>query len=86
MEANMLNAGSSPTKVAKYIAFNLPIISWRGSLDSSIPYILVSNQQELKGANKCFIDKDFKYDPKFVEQFDWNVIAEKLESVMEESL
>ena len=82
----MLNAGSSPTKVAKYIVFNLSIISWRRSLDSSIPCIPVSNQQELKGANKRFIDRDFKYDLKFVEQFDWNVIAEKLESVVEELL
>ena len=86
LETNVLNVGSSPMKVAEYIAFNLPIISWRGSLDSSIPYVPVSSEQELKRAIKRLIDKDFKYDPKFVEQYDWNVIAEKLESVMKELL
>ena len=86
LETNVLNIGTSPTKVAEYIAFNLPIISWKGSLDSHIPYIPVSNVQELKEAISRLMDEKFEYDPTFVKQFDWNVIAMKLESIMKELL
>lgn len=84
LETNMLNVGSSPVKVAEYIAFDLPIISWKGSLDSSIPYIWVSNEQELKEAIKLFIDKDFKYDSNFVKQYNWDVIAEEVMKILEQ--
>lgn len=86
LETNVLNIGSLPTKVAEYIAFNLPIVSWKGSLDSHIPYIPVSNVQELQEAIKRLMGEKFKYNPEFVKQFDWSVIAEKLESVMKELL
>jgi len=82
LETNELNVGSSPTKVAEYIAFNLPIISWKGSLDSHIPYTPVSSLEELKEAIKRLIREDFTYDPRFAKQFDWNVIARELEGVM----
>jgi len=86
LQTNVLNAGSSPTKVAEYIAFNLPIVSWKGSLDSAIPYFPVSNERELKETIDHLVEEDFKYDPQLVKQFDWNVIAEKVEVVMEELL
>jgi len=86
LQTNVLNAGSSPTKVAEYIAFNLPVVSWRGSLDSAIPYFPVSNERELKETIERLVEEDFKYDPQLVEQFDWNVIAEKVEVVMKELL
>jgi len=86
LQTNILNIGTSPTKVAEYIAFDLPIISWRGSLASSIPYIPISSEEELKDAIKRLMSEDFKYDPEFIEQFDWNVIAEQVESVMKELL
>jgi len=86
LETNVLNIDTSPTKVAEYIAFNLPIISWKGSLDSHIPYIPVSNAQELKEAIRRLMDEKFEYANAFVKQFDWNVIAKKLESIMKELL
>ena len=86
LETNVLNIGSLPMKATEYIAFNLPIISWKGSLDSHIPYIPVSNLQELQEAIKRLMDKKFEYDQTFVKQFDWKVIAEKLEDVMKELL
>jgi len=86
LQTNVLNIGTSPTKVAEYIAFNLPIISWKGSLASFIPYIPISSEEELKDAIKRLMSKDFKYDPEFIEQFDWKVIAKEVESFMKELL
>jgi len=86
LETNVLNAGSSPTKVAEYIAFNLPIVSWKGSLDSAIPYFPVSNERQLRETIERLVDEKFRYDPQLVKEFDWNVIAERTENAMKELL
>jgi len=86
LETNVLNAGSSPTKVAEYIAFNLPIVSWKGSIDSTIPYFPVSNEHELKETIERLVDENLRYDPQLVREFDWNAIAERTENAMKELL